>query len=125
MTEELSKDRFEQVVAQGKDVVLSRCVQLVLEMAENIRDHLSRRQSHGKPAFQHETVMSEMGEAMAKVSLALAQGPETQAYAHTELTKAAAQLSKLMGGHGYVTGALADKEYWVRMLGLWANEVQP
>jgi len=120
--------------ASSPNEILGYCAGNVLRIADAVRDHLSKRQSHGKPTIQHETVMSEIGEALARYSLAVAQldlekdivdiqlDSATRNIVHRQLNGAAAQLSKLMGGHGYIVGSIAELEYQTRIFSLSSNE---
>jgi len=127
----LSKQDWEAI---GRNEALGLSAGSVLRMADTVRDHLSKRQSHGRPTLQHETVQSEIGEALSKVSLALAEvplesevsgfelPPATRSLIHQQFTSAAAELMKLMGGHGFLEGSIGNLEYRVRVLGLVATE---
>ena len=127
----LSRQEWEAI---GRNQALGLSVGNVLRMADMVREHLSKRQSYGRPTIQHETVQSEMGEALSRVSLVLAQvpleedvagfelPPATRKSLHQSLCQAAGKLSKLMGGHGFIQGAVHDYEYRVRVLSLIATE---
>ena len=127
----ISKQDWETI---SRNEALGQSVGNVLRMADMVRDHLSKRQSYGRPTIQHETVQSELGEALSHVSLVLAQmpldqevsgfelPPATRTCLHHSLSTAAVKLSKLMGGHGFIEGSVSSYEYRVRVFGLVAVE---
>lgn len=104
------------VDVETKAWVLAARVGIALRAVNQIKAHLTKRQSEGKPTLQQKTVQSELGEALSLLTEVLAlvdlDGPLTalplEDLDHMDrcVTEAGSRLSRLMGGHGYTEGGI-------------------
>jgi len=103
-------------------------VGLALKIWDKVTEHLKTRVSGQQKTIQHEAVMLSCSESLVKLSAisnyhraqipseTSGHSPSTQRYLHEEVTAATDSLVRLMGGHGYLEGSIADLGYLSRSL---------